>query len=174
MFNLDKHRRRRVFIKYEHGTLAVRIERNSDRPLYITILLAFTAAFVFFMTTFIRPFFRDASIKDFLYVSPFLAFLLVWYVIGLRVTVWRAFGVEEVLVKGGFLQWTRTALFWTRKLEVPAKNVADVKAITPWHTLSNRVEFSALGRRRAIGDMLLRDEATELAHELRRAVGVSG
>jgi hypothetical protein len=47
-------------------------------------------------------------------------------------------------------------------------------AITPWHALSNRVEFLALGRRRAIGDMLSRDEATELAHELRRAVGVSG
>src|ERR1700689_4599336 len=126
MFDLDKHRRRRVSIKHELGTLSVWIERNNDRPLYITMLLAFNAAFVFFMTTFIRSFVRDASMKDFFYVSPFLAFFLVWYVIGLRVTVWRAFGVEEVSVKGGLLHWSRTALFWTRKLEVAAKNIADV------------------------------------------------
>ena len=138
------------------------------------MLLAFTAAFVFFMTTFIRPFFRDPSLKDFLYVSFFLALFLLWYVSGLRITVWRAFGVEEVSVKGGLLRWSRTALFWTRKLSVAAKNIADVRAIAPWHALSYRVEFSALGRRWAIGDMLSHDEATELAHELRRAIGVSG
>jgi len=137
------------------------------------MLLAFTAAFVFFLSTFARPFFRGATMKDFLYVSPFLAFIMVWYVVGLHVTIWRAFGVEYLFVKGGLLHWTRTALFWTRKLEIPATDVTDVKAITPWHALSNRVELTARGKRRSVGDMLLRDEATELAHELRRIIGLS-
>ena len=36
-----------------------------------------------------------------LYLLPFLAFILLWYVVGLRVTVWRVFGVEEIVVDRG-------------------------------------------------------------------------
>jgi hypothetical protein len=136
------------------------------------MLLAVTAAFAFFLYIFIRPFFRGAAVKDFLYVLPFLVFIFVWYIIGLRLTVWRAFGVEQIVVEGGLLRWTRTALVWTRKLEVPVIDVTDVRAITPWHGLSNHVEFRAQGRSRSVGDMLLRDEATELAQKLSHTIRV--
>jgi hypothetical protein len=161
-------------IHHQHGVLTVRIERHNNRTQYVVMLAAITAAFVFFMYTFVRPFFRGAAAKYFLYVSPFIAFVLLWYIIGLRLTVWRAFGIEQIRVEGGLLRWTRTALFWRRKLEVPAADVTDVKAMTPWHGLNNRVEVTVRGRRRIIGDMLLRDEATQLAHELKHTASLLG
>lgn len=70
--------------------------------------------------------------------------------------------------------WTRTALLWKSRLEIPTKDITGVKAVTPWHGLSNRVEFTVLGKQRAIGDMLQRDETTEVAHVLKMAIGVAG
>jgi hypothetical protein len=99
---------------------------------------------------------------------------VVWYSIGLRIAVWRAFGVEQITVEGGVLSWTRTALWWVRKVEIPTTDITEVKAITPWHALSNRVECTAHKRRWMIGDMLLKDETTALAEQLRHAVGLLG
>jgi hypothetical protein len=77
-------------------------------------------------------------------------------------------------VGGGTLRWTRTALCWMREFEIPTMEIKEVRALTPWHALSNRVEFTAHKRRYVIGDMLLRDETTELAEQLRHAVGLKG
>jgi hypothetical protein len=168
------HLRRRVSITHKDGSLVVRIARHNDRPLYIVMLLAFTAAFLYFCYFFTSPFFRRPLSADWLYVLLFLAFVLLWYFVGLRVAGWRAFGVEEIVVHEDTLRWTRIALFWKRRLEIPTREITQVRAVTPWHTLSNRVEFTALGRRRTIGDMLLRDEATEIEHALKKAIGVAG
>jgi hypothetical protein len=168
------HLRRRVSITHEHGSLVVHIARHNDRLLNIVILLAFTAAFLYFCYLFVSPLFRRPFSADWLYTLPFLAFVLLWYFVGLRLFGWRAFGVEEIVVHGDTLCWTRTALFWKRRLEIPTNEITHVRAVTPWHTLSNRVEFTALGRQRTIGDMLLRDETAEIAHALKKAVGVAG
>jgi hypothetical protein len=152
----------------------VRIERHNDRALYLAMLTAFTAAFVFFMYIFVRPFFHGAGVKDLVLVSPFIAFVLLWYVLGLRFAVWRAFGVEEIIIESGRLRWIRTALLWSRELDIPATDITEIKAVTPWHALSNRVEFTARGWHHTIGDMLLRDEANELAHELRHRISLAG
>jgi len=170
MFNLRRNFRRRLFINHKHGALAVRIDPTNDRTLYIGMLVVFTAGFLVFMYIFIHPFFRGASAKNFLYVLPFLGFILMWYAIGLRITLWRAFGVELIVVEDGLLHWTRTALFWTRKFDIPAREITDVTAITPWHGLSNHVQVTAQGRSRSIGDMLLSDEASELAHKIDHAI----
>ena len=174
MFTFQGKLRRRVLINHKHGALTVRIERHNDRALYIAMLTAFTAAFAFCMYIFVRPFFHGAGVKDLVLFSPFIAFILVWYLVGLRIAVWRAFGVEEITIEGGRLRWTRTALFWSRKLDIPATDVTEIKAVTPWHALSNRVEFTARGRHRSIGDMLLRDEANELARELNHRISLAG
>lgn len=105
---------------------------------------------------------------------PFLAFVLLWYCVGLRVAGWRAFGAEEIVVDRDTLYWSRAALFWKRRLEIPTKDITHVRAVTPWHRLSNRVEFTALGKQRSIGDMLLRDETAEVANALKRAIGAAG
>ncbi len=170
LLNVRKNLRRRVFIHHKHRVLSVEIARHNQSTMYVCMLLAFTVGFWYFVYTFVRPLFRNFVAKDLLYVLPFLAFLLVWYIIALRLAGWRAFGVEYISVEHGSLCWTRKALFWTRKREIPLAEVTNVRAVTPWLSLSNRVEFTAQGRENVIGDMLLRDEATELAHELQQAV----
>ena len=71
----------------------------------------------------------------------------------------------------------RHSLLYHPSVHVPAPlesaKVPQVRAVTPWHTLSNRVEFTAFGRHRTIGDMLLRDETTEVEHALKKAIGVA-
>jgi len=166
--------RRRVSITHQHGALVVHIARHNQRLLYIVMVLGFTVAFLYFFYLFASPFFRRPFSENWLYMLPFLTFVLLWYFVGMRVAGWRAFGVEEIVIEGDTLRWTRTALFWKRRLEIPTKEITHVVAVTPWHRLSNHVEFTALGRQRTIGDMLLGDETTELAHALKKSVGVAG
>jgi hypothetical protein len=173
MFNFDGLRRPRVFFEHEHGLFAVRIERHNDRLMYVFQLVVFTAAFAFFMSIFTRPLLNDFQVSTILLISPFVLFFLVWYTLALRVGLWRAFGIERIVVHGGTFQWNRTALFWQRNVEIPTTAISEIKAVTPWHGLSNHVEFTVHNKQQAIGDMLLRDEATELASKLREVVGLA-
>jgi hypothetical protein len=172
MLSPNKNFRRRVSVSHKHGGLVVRIERHNDRTTYILILLAFTVGFVFFCGLFVSPFFRHPFSRDLLYILPFFAFILAWYVIGVRIGIWRAFGVEQIVIEGGSLSWTRTALYWVRNVELSTTDITEIKAITPWHALSNHVEFIVRKRRYRIGDMLLQDETTELAAQLRHVIGL--
>jgi hypothetical protein len=87
--------------------------------------------------------------------------------------IWEVFGVEEVIVQDGTLRWTRTALFWKRRFETITADISSVEAITPWHSLRNRVEFTAHRRRYTIGTKLLSSEARELASALKHALHLS-
>lgn len=88
-------------------------------------------------------------------------------------SIWALFGVEEVIVQDGTLRWTRTALFWKRRFETVTANISSVEAITPWHSLNNRVAFIVSERRYTVGQKLLRDEAMELASALKHALRLS-
>lgn len=168
-----RHFERRVSISHGcSGELVVRISRNNNAKSNLNTLIGFTVLFTWFIAWIIPPFFRRPFTSGALYGLPFLAFVVVWYVFGARITLWRSFGIEELIVQHGVLQWTRTALFWVRRVEIPTQAITSVAAVTPWHALSNRVEFTALGKTRRVGDMLLSDEATELAGRLRQAVGL--
>ncbi len=137
--------------------------------MYVFMFTAFTAAFLFFAYIFIAPFFRNPlSSKELVLVVP-MGFILLWYFIAVRVGTWRGFGVEQIVIENGMFSWTRMALFWERKLELPAAEIAAVRTVTPWHDLSNHVEFMARGRIYRVGDMLRRDETYEVADVLRRA-----
>jgi hypothetical protein len=142
MLEVRRNLRRRVSISHKHGTLLVRIERHNDRGLYIGLLLAFTVVFALFCSVFIPPLFRIGFSIQVLYILPMIGFLILWYLIGLRLGVWRAFGVEEMSINGGVVHWSRTALCWRRDFETATVDVTDVRAVTPWHSLSNRVEFT--------------------------------
>lgn len=163
--------RRRLSIRWNQGVLSATISPNNDRATYVIMIVFFTCIFAWFLTVFTRPFFKTPFSSDNFFLLPFLAFVLFWYILGVRITLWRLFGVEALIVERGVMRWTRKALFWVRELEVQTKEITDVRAVTPWHSLSNRVEFTALGKRRNIGDMLLRDEAIELSEMLRKALG---
>jgi hypothetical protein len=169
MFRVGDALRRRVSIRKRDGAVVIRIERHHQWKSYILLLACFTAAFLFFFTVFARALFYVHSAVQRLYVLPFMAFILTWYLLALRIGLWRGFGVEILTIHGGHLHWERTAWKWHRKLDILLSDVSDVKARTPWQALANRVEFICKGRRCVIGDMLLQDEANEIARELDKA-----
>jgi len=172
MLSFKNNFRRRVTISHKQGGLSVRIARRNDRMTSVILLLGFTAGFIFFCSILLPPLFRRPFSDD-VYVLPFLGFVILWYVVGLRVSIWRLFGVEQIAVESGIVFWTRTALRWVRKVEIPTTDITQVKAIRPWHSLSNHVQLVARNRRYSIGVMLLQDETTELATQLESAVGRS-
>jgi hypothetical protein len=173
MFSFNAHQRRLSIKHDKNGAFSVTISRNNNANTYIFMLILCTGIFVWFASLFVSGLMRRPLSSDALYVLLFAAFIALWYSIALRVSLWRSFGTEEVIVEDGKLRWTRKALFWVRRLEIPTQGITGVDAVTPWHALSNRVEVTALGRRQKIGDMLLRDEAMELAQRLRHAIGLA-
>ena len=173
MLTLEKNLRGRVSVNHNRGAAVVQIRRHNQRTFYIFSLLAITTGFILFCSVLIPPLLHNFSLHALAYLLPVLAFVLVWFAIGLRIAVWRAFGVDQIIIDGGVFKWKRTALSWKRVVEVPINTISEVRAVTPWHGLRNRVELTVGGRHQTIGDMLLRDESTELALALRRAIGLT-
>jgi hypothetical protein len=166
------HLRRRLTLSHAHGHVHARIAPQNEKSGPWSVLL-FTLVFVFvFSLTFLPSCFRQpgSSLPCLLtLLIPFLGFpLFMAYA-----SIWALFGVEEVIVQDGTLRWTKTALLWKRRFETITADISSVEAITPWHSLSNRVEFTAHGRRYTIGAKLLRDEAIELASALKHALHLS-
>lgn len=172
MFRVGTALKRRVSISHRGGALVIHIQRHNQWKSAIWLLFWFTMAFLFFCSVFLKGLFRIHSAADSLYVLPFLAFIFVWYGMAVRIGLWRAFGVEEIVVEEGRLHWERTAWKWHRQFETNLSDISDVEAKTPWHALANRVVFTCSGRRHTVGDMLLQDEANEIADELARAAGL--
>lgn len=173
MLSFNPHRRRLSITHDKHGALSVRISRNNDASTYMVLFIGSTVIFVWFAWLIVLGLMRGPFSGDTFYGLTFAAFIVMWYSILLRVSLWRLCGEEELLVQQGKLHWTRKALLWVRRLEIPAQSITSVKAVTPWHALSNHVEVTAFGKRKSIGDMLLNDEAVELAQQLRHAVGLA-
>lgn len=170
MFDVHGHFRRRVHIARKSGGLSVRIERQNARGGHFWTMCLSTVMFGFFCNML-----WGASIRhphDVLYATlPMFVLALTCYILALAISVWGAFGVEEVSTKSGSLRWTRTALKWTRTSDIPMAEVTEIRAITHWHG-DNTVEVNTARKQRRIGDRLLQDEASELAKHLRHAVGL--
>ena len=66
----------------------------------------------------------------------------------------------------------RKASWWKRNFEAAESEITDVISKTPWHGLSNHVEFVYRGRSYSIGDMISHDEAHEITHVLGGALGL--
>lgn len=172
MFRVGTALMRRVSISHQGSAVFIHIKRHNQWKSNLFLLLCFTAGFVFFLSIFLKGLFRIHSATESLYLLPFFLFIFVWYGLALRTGLWRGFGVEELVMENGHLHWKRTAWKWHRSLDASLSDISDVKARTPWHALSNRVEFVCTGRRYAVGDMLLQDEANEIAQELQKAAGL--
>jgi len=150
----------------------VHIAKHNDRASYAFVLLSVTAALLFFCFYLVPPFFQGAFSKHALWALPFLVFLLGWYGVASRITVWRSFGVEQIVVSGDRLRWTRTALGWKRTVEIPSGDITELSVVAQRRSPGSRVALTALDRRYYIGDMLLHCEAVELARALRWALGL--
>lgn len=167
------HLRRRVSISHSHGALHVHIAVHNQSITNRSGLLICSAAFIWLLSILIlKPLLVHGFSRDSLIILPFLAFFLIWFILAVRASGWRAFGTEDILVDRNEMEWRRTAIWWVRTVTASATEISDVRAVTPWHGLSNRVEFTIHGRIHSIGDMLLRDEAIELASALNHALHV--
>jgi hypothetical protein len=172
MLDVKSHLRKRVHIGHRVHGLAVRIDRQNSRGMYLWMAFLSTIFFGFFSDTVVRAILRN--LHDWLYISPLLLLGLTCYAVALALAAWGAFGVEELTVEQGELRWTRRVLRWSRTREIAASNITSVRAVLPWYGLDNSVELIADGKQRRIGDKLLQEEASELAHRLRQALRVSG
>jgi hypothetical protein len=164
-----KYLRRTVTITHEHGNLQIRIAESKRWNGYTIRSLAVLTVFLFFVAEFVAPLRHMRWSMTTFYVSLFLAPFLATYLYVLWTFLWKAFGIEEVLVKDGVMRWSCKVLWFNDELDFPVNDISDVKAITPWHG-RNRVEFTAQGRSYHLFKVILRDEATELAQALQHAV----
>ncbi|HEY2393207.1 MAG TPA: hypothetical protein VGK22_18675 [Candidatus Angelobacter sp.] len=164
-----KYLRRRVSIVRTRGNLRVKIAHSNRRSSGIMGTVAATAALLLIAPTFFAPLHRANWSTAALYILPVLALLIGAYLIVLWISLWQAFGVEEIVVRDGLMRWTWKVLWFKGTFDIPTDEISHVKAVTPWHG-RNRVEFSTQRRRYHIGETILHDEAMELAQALRRAV----
>jgi hypothetical protein len=171
MMNVRKLLARRVTIRHNHSGLYVDIAPRNDRKGLILPALFATAWFAFFVSIFIRVLLRGPWPDAFFYILVFGGLCGVACFAILLGLFW-AFGGEEIVVENGKMRWTHQVLCWASKTELFAYDISEVEAITPWHGFENRVEFVAKGRLYKIGSKLLRDETTELAWILKRAIGL--
>jgi hypothetical protein len=141
--------RRRVFIAHRQGGLHVRILHNEGR----------TAGVIGFL------------VRELLYLLPLSILLILAYLIVLRIVIWKAFGQEEILVENGVFRWTCTSLWLKDELKIATSDISAVSAVTRWLG-DNRVEFTTKGHTYRVGEKILRAEAIQLAHALKRAIGL--
>ncbi|MGB8890039.1 MAG: hypothetical protein WCC87_25170 [Candidatus Korobacteraceae bacterium] len=171
MLDVRSRLARRVSI-FHHDGLTIVIRRRNDYRASLFILIFFTAIFCVFVSVLGPPLLRVRSVRETLYVLPFVAFVAVWYFLALRIGIWRAFGETEIVVRSGVFRWTRTALFWTRCFEENQQDIVNITAKTsPWLYLGSSVEFNFKGRTFGIADGILSDEAAEIVAKLTEATG---
>lgn len=162
---------RRVFIAHSQSHLHVSIfheRRTGDAIFGLVFSTVFT---VLIGSVLIAPMRRAGWSTDLLYWLPFPILLVVAYYIVLRIVIWNSFGREEIVVEGGELRWTCTALWFNDELTAAANEIAAVKAVTPWHGKC-RVELTTSGHTYRVGDSMLREEAIKLSHALNAALGL--
>lgn len=170
MMNVSSRLARRVSISHGHGRLLVRIARRNKWPYYVWGLLMGTGCFVGFCSVTSKAFFHRGAPEEIGYGLLLVVIATIGYMIVLAMAIWGLFGEEEILVENGMLQWKCKALRWVSSLEVATHEISAIEAIKPWHGFKNRVEVTAQGRTYRIGEEILRDDATDLARELKRAV----
>jgi len=162
---------KRVSIAQSHGCLRIQVAHINRRGLGIFGLLFSTLFLLLAGPVFIGPLWRAGWSIEALYLLPLPVLVAIAYLIAIHTCLWEAFGREEIVVQDGLLRWTCKALWWKDELEVPVGEISDVRAVTPWHG-GNRVELTARGRSYRVGEKILRDEATHMAHALRGAAGL--
>jgi hypothetical protein len=165
------HHLRCVSLDHSHGKLHVRIFDGYRKDLAIFGLLMATLVLVLTGSILTTPFRRTGWSMDLFYLLPFPVLLAMAYYIVLRISIWMAYGREEIVVDGGQLCWTCTALWLTDELKAAAAEIVEVKAITPWHG-NCRIELTTKVHSYRVGDSIRRDDAIHVAHELKRALGL--
>jgi len=165
MFNPNQPRR--LTLNRRHGELHVRVEASKYfQALPFLVMLAVVAVLVV-VTDSPRQHYSG-------FAGALIVSVCIGYFLALYLALWDGLKVEDVTVSQNTLRWSRSALRWTRTLEVPVSEIRDVKAITKWKPHSNFVQINVNGRTGKIGQALSADECNQLAVALRHAVRLTG
>lgn len=128
----------------------------------------FWLGFVIWM--FAPAFLRVHSFTEFLELLPVPAFFVTGGLVVLRGFVIQGFGLEEVVADGERLVSTRKALFLSRRIEVPYREITSITAETLLGM--GGVKVAASKRTFTIGTNLWSDDAKEIAQKLRHRVNL--
>ena|ERR1700742_439681 len=158
--------RRRVSIRHKHGALRVRIASSSDRsPIIATAV--FMAIIGLMQVAFITTMWHQ---RTYLYIAPFVVLIFGFWLWLVRTAIREKLGVDEISIQNGTLHWTSKALWMRQEADIPLHEILEVRAVTPWHARWNRVELVVKGGIYQMGTGILRDEAEQLAHELKKVI----
>ena len=138
-----KYLRRRVAITQAHGNLRVKIAHSNQRGGGIMGTVMATAALLLVAPTFIAPLHRVNWPTAALYVLPLLGLFIGAYLIALWISLWQAFGVEEIVVRDGLLRWKWKVLWLKGELDIPTEEIIDVK---PLHRGTEPIGWSSARR----------------------------
>lgn len=159
--------RRRVFISHVHGRLRVRIARGNHRGTTpFTVLVIATCAMAYIEVQLVQMMLEH---RLNIYLWPIALLFLICWVAMVRGVIWEKFGVDEISIQDGILLWRSKALWLRQEVNIPVNEISDVQVITPWHGFRNRVELTVKKGTYLMGEAILRDEAKQLADELKKA-----
>src|SRR3989442_15970610 len=109
--------RSRISISQKHGDVVIKIKSRHSRVLYTAMIVVLTLVLLWFSWIFVPALRNVKSARGFLILLLPIAFVVVWYLVGLRIAMWRAFGLEKIVVKGQTVLWSRKALWWARTVQ---------------------------------------------------------
>jgi hypothetical protein len=156
--------RRRVSISHKHGILQVSIASSSDKGLVAATAVGMAIIGLMQVTLIETMWHRRAYV----HVVILLIFGLWFWLV--RTTIRKKLSVDEISIQNGTLHWTSKALWIRQEVDIPLHEILEVHAMTPWHALWNRVELVVKSGTYQMGTGILRDEAEQLAHELKKVI----
>jgi hypothetical protein len=95
------HLRRRVSIEHSHDCLSVLIARNNRQVSYVFVLAWFSLGMLFLVSVFVGPLLDNGFSIRVLPALLILALLVGGWLMAARALIWRAFGVDEIVIQGG-------------------------------------------------------------------------
>jgi hypothetical protein len=150
----------------KNGSLLITIDAVSNWAFYAVGLLIVSGVVVYGLCMFAPLLFKVRTFTEALYGLLPIAFLLVWFIVGLRLILERISSVE-LSVRGGIFRWSYRIWRWRRDLEARQDDVTAVISKARWY--GNRLIVTMNGRTYSLGE-LLRDDMEMVARELRRAL----
>jgi hypothetical protein len=148
------------------SSLLIKVDAVSNWGFYAAGLMIVSGTFVYGLWKFAPLLFKVKTLTEVLYCLLPIAFLLLWFTVGLRIILERLCSLELSVGRGIFrLRYQMSR--WHRDIEARQDDVTAVTAKARWY--GNRLNITMNGKTYSLGDIL--DEDMEiLARELRRAL----
>jgi hypothetical protein len=150
----------------KNGSLLIKIDAVSNWGFYAGGLMIVSGVFVYGLWMFAPLLLKVRTLTEALYCLVPVAFLLLWFIVGLRIILERLCSVE-LSVGSGIFRWRYKISRWRRDLEARQDDVTAVIAKARWY--GNRLNVTMNGRTYSLSD-ILDDDLEIIARELRRVL----